>query len=307
MTRTLCAPAILDGVGLHGGQPARVEIRPARAGTGIVFQRADWPGASGIVPALFDRVVDTRLCTRIANAHGASVSTIEHLMAALAACGVSDAVVRVSGPEVPIMDGSALPFVGAIRAAGLRRLARPRRAIGIRRSVRVTDGARTAALHPAPRFGARFEIDFADGAIGAQALSLVLTGEAVIEALADCRTFARRGEIEALHAAGLGRGGSLENAVVVDGDRVLNPGGLRRPDEFVRHKMLDAVGDLALAGAPVIGRYEGVRAGHEMTSRLLHALFADPDAWEWVEPAPGQLPAIGPVRVPAAGEARIAV
>jgi len=306
MTTTIHAPVALRGVGLHGGQAAEVEIRPARAGTGIVFQRSDRPGLSGIVPALFDRVVDTRLCTCIGNAHGARIGTIEHLMAALAGCGVTDAVIRIDGPEVPILDGSALPFVEAIRSVGLRRLARPRRAIGIRRSVVVRDGARMAALHPAPRFGARFRIEFEEPAIGTQTLSRVLTGPAVIEELADCRTFARRAEIDALHAAGLGRGGTLENAVVVDGAAVLNPGGLRRADEFVRHKMLDAVGDLALAGAAVIGQYEGERAGHEMTNRLLHALFADPEAWEWVTPQPGQVPGLVPTPEQA-GRDRVAV
>lgn len=310
MTRTICEPIALEGVGLHGGIPARLEIRPARRGTGILFQRSDIPGPIGLIPARHDRVVDTRLCTRIANEHGASIATIEHLMAALAACGVSDAVVRVDGPEVPILDGSAAPVVEAIRETGLTRPAGPRRAIAIRRTVRVEDASRMAALHPAPRFSARFRIEFDDPAIGTQSLSLALAGEAAVEALADCRTFARRAEIEMLHRAGLARGGSLDNAVVVDGARVLNPGGLRRPDEFVRHKILDAVGDLALAGAPIIGQYEGLRAGHEMTSRLLHALFDQPDAWEWVDAAPGQLPSLGRTALPArraAAEARLAV
>ena len=307
MSHTVGDSVSLFGVGLHGGQPARIEIRPARPGTGFVFHRIDMPGARGIVPALADRVVDTRLCTRIANAHGASVGTIEHVMAALAGCGVSDAVLRIDGPEVPIMDGSAQPFVDAIQAVGLRRLSRPRRAIGLRRSVMVRDGDRMAALHPAPRFGARFRIAFEDAAIGEQALSLVLAGDGVVSGLADCRTFVRRREIEALHAAGLALGGSLDNAVVVDGPRVLNPSGLRRPDEFVRHKMLDAVGDLALAGAPIIGQYEGDRSGHEMTNRLLRALLADRDAWDWVEPAAGQLPCLGRTDLPAEEEARLAV
>jgi len=308
MLQTIAAPIALEGVGLHGGQRASLRLFPARAGTGIVFQRTDVPGAGGLVPARFDHVVDTRLCTRIANDAGVSVGTIEHLMAALAGAGVTDATVRIDGPEVPIMDGSARPFFEAIRRVGLRRLSGRSRAIRIRRSLRVVDGARSAALHPALRFGARFRIAFEDAAIGEQSLSLTLAGAAVFEQLAGARTFCRRTEIEALRLQGLARGGSLQNAVVVDGARVLNPGGLRMADEFVRHKMLDAVGDLALAGAPIIGHFDAVRGGHSMTNALLRALFAAPDAWDWVEPEPGRVPDLtGEIPPRPAEAARLAV
>lgn len=296
MARTISRTATFTGVGLHGGQPVRLSICPAPVDAGIVFLRTDVTGDAGRIPARFDLVVDTRLCTRLANAHGVGVGTVEHLMAALAGCGVTDALIRLDGPEVPIMDGSAAPFVDAILAAGVRDLGGLHRAIRIRRPVRIDLGDRSAALYPEARFDMGFRIAFDDAAIGQQALSLNLTGDGVIDALADCRTFGRLAEVERLRAHGLGLGGGLENAIIVDGDRVLNPGGLRRPDEFVRHKMLDAVGDLYLAGAPIIGRYAGDRAGHEVTNRLLHALFAEPGAWEWVDAAPGQVPMPSTVR-----------
>lgn len=308
MRRTVRTTVVFEGVGLHGGLAARARVRPARGG-GIAFLRTDLPAGTGRIPARHDLVADTRLCTRLANAHGATVGTVEHLMAALAGCGVTDALVEVDGPEAPIMDGSAAPFARRLLEAGLAPVEAPARAIRVLRPVEVRDGARLARLVPAPRFEMRFAIDFEDAAIGAQALALPLGGGAVLAELADCRTFGRLAEIEQLRRIGLGRGGSLENAIVVDGGRVLNPGGLRRADEFVRHKMLDAVGDLALAGAPLIARYEGERAGHEMTNRLLHALFAEPAAWQWVAPSPGQVPAAGPggPARSAGGETRIAV
>jgi UDP-3-O-[3-hydroxymyristoyl] N-acetylglucosamine deacetylase len=290
MRRTLRAAVECRGVGLHTGEPAQAVIRPADAGEGIRFRRADVAGEGGLIPARYDAVVDTRLCTRLGNAAGTSVGTVEHLMAALAGSGVTDALVEVSGPEVPIMDGSALPFLSAFARAGLADLDAPLAAIRVERPVEVESDGRRARLVPAPAAAMAFEIAFDDPAIGAQALDLPLAGDAVAEALADCRTFGLLAEVEQLRRLGLARGGTLENAVVVDRGRVLNPGGLRRPDEFVRHKMLDAVGDLALAGAPVIGRYEGVRAGHEITNLLLRALFDAPGAWSWCEAAEGTVP-----------------
>lgn len=279
MRSTVKSAVSFHGIGLHGGRPVRARIHPAEAGFGIRFRRTDVVPERGDIPARYDLVTDTTLCTRLTNAAGVSVSTVEHLMAAIAGCGVTDALITLDGPEVPIMDGSAAPFVRGIFGAGLAPLDGPHRAIRILEPVEVRDGERMARLVPAERFAVGFEIVFPDPAIGRQTLSRTLTGQAVLHELADCRTFGRLEDVERLRANGLGRGGSLENAVVVDGGRVLNPGGLRRGDEFVRHKMLDAVGDLALAGAPIIGRYEGERAGHEMTNRLLHALFARPSAW----------------------------
>ena len=216
------------------------------------------------------------------NADGVSVSTVEHIMAALAGTGVTHLLVDIDGPEVPIMDGSAWRFVQAILRVGLRTLPGPLRAIRILAPVREAESGALAELAPAPTLSIDFEIDFPHTAIGRQAKRLSMLNGAFVHELADCRTFCRREDVESMQARGLALGGSLDNAVVVEGDRVLNPGGFRRRDECVRHKMLDALGDLALAGAPILGAYRGVRAGHGATDRLLRRLFATPGAWEWV-------------------------
>ena len=286
MRRTLRTPARFGGIGLHGGAQVRAAVHPAAFGSGIRFRR----GAAAETPARFDLVSDTQLCTRLGEGD-AAIGTVEHLMAALAGAGVDDALVVVEGGEVPIMDGSARPFLEGLVEAGFEdRGAGPRRAIRILAPVEVVDGDKRARLEPADAFALDFTIAFADPAIGRQALALELSGNRFAEDLADCRTFGHLAEVEELRRLGLARGGGLENAVVVDRGRVLNPGGLRRPDEFVRHKMLDAVGDLALAGAPILGRYVGALAGHGMTNRLLHALFARPQAWEWAEAGPDRVP-----------------
>lgn len=267
------------GQGLHSGRPVRMRILPASANYGIWFKRTDLRDIDPMIPARHDAVVDTRLCTVLGNRDGARVGTVEHVMAALAGAGVDNALIELDGPEVPIMDGSSRAFAEAIAAAGLASVAGERRRIRVLAPVEVTDGDRLARLEPADGFEIDFEIDFPDAAIGRQAARLRLTPGAFGRELADCRTFCRAAEVTAMRAAGLALGGGLDNAVVVDGAQVLNPEGLRRADEFVRHKMLDAVGDLALAGAPIHGRYVGRRAGHEMTARLLAALFASPLAW----------------------------
>lgn len=267
------------GQGLHSGRPVRMRILPASANYGIWFKRTDLRDGDPMIPARHDAVIDTRLCTVLGNRDGARVGTVEHVMAALAGAGVDNALIELDGPEVPIMDGSSRAFAEAIAAAGLARVAAERRRIRVLEPVEVIDGDRLARLEPADGFEIDFEIDFPDAAIGRQAARLRLAPGAFGRELADCRTFCRAAEVTAMRAAGLALGGGLDNAVVVDGDRVLNPEGLRRTDEFVRHKMLDAVGDLALAGAPILGRYVGRRAGHEMTARLLAALFARPLAW----------------------------
>jgi len=287
MRRTLVSPVHFRGVGLHGGQPVSMVVGPAPAGTGILFRRTDAGAGARPVPARYDQVAGTRLCTRLENADGVSVSTVEHLMAALSGCGVSDALISLDAPEGPVLDGSALPFVRAFLAAGFCGLPGAIRAIRILAPVEIRDGDRRAALLPAPRFEMDFAVSFADPAIGAQRLALALVGDAVVAELCDSRTFGILSEVEGLRRQGLGRGGSLDNTVVIDRGRVLNPAGLRRADEFVRHKMLDAVGDLALAGAPIIGRYVGEKAGHALTNRLLRALFARPGAWSWAVPAQG--------------------
>lgn len=282
MQTTLKRDVSLVGMGLHSGRPARLLLRPATQG-GIRFRRVDVTDRDNLIPARYDRVTDTTLCTLLSNEAGVSVSTVEHLMAALAGTGVTHVEIEIDGPEVPIMDGSGLRFAQAILKAGLRPLEGAARAIRILKPVVLEEkGGVYAALSPARTLSIDFEIDFAEAAISRQAKSLSMVNGAFLHELADCRTFCRRVDVEAMQARGLALGGSLDNAIVVDGDKILNPGGLRRADEFVRHKMLDALGDLALAGAPILGAYRGVRAGHGVTNRLLRALFATEGAWEEV-------------------------
>ncbi|MFK7945580.1 MAG: UDP-3-O-acyl-N-acetylglucosamine deacetylase [Paracoccaceae bacterium] len=288
MAQTLKYPVTIKGVGLHGGQPVNMIISPAPSGAGIVFVRTDVPASDAVVPARFDLVTDTQLCTKLTNSVGTSVGTVEHVMAALAGLGISDALLRLDGPEVPIMGGSSLRFIRWLTEVGVTETATHRPAIRMLREVRVEDGDKWAALSAAPEFRMDFRIEFTDAAIGAQSHQLVLKNGAFVGELSDCRTFGHLHEVEYMRSLGLARGGSLKNAIVVDRGRVLNPEGLRRPDEFVRHKMLDAVGDLALAGAPIIGQYTGVKAGHGLTNQLLRALFDTPDAWCWDKLAAGE-------------------
>jgi UDP-3-O-[3-hydroxymyristoyl] N-acetylglucosamine deacetylase len=279
---TLAAPAICAGVGVHTGQRVRLSIRPAPAGHGVVFVRTDVKDRDNRVPVAGDAVVQTRLGTVISNAAGVTVSTIEHLMAAFSALGVDNATVELDGPEVPIMDGSALPFIQLLDRAGFRRQEAPQRYIEILEPVIVEEGDKSAALFPCDRFEMFFEIEFPTEVIGRQSVDLVITEESFREELAAARTFGFVEEVEALRAAGLARGGSLENAVVIDGGRILNPEGLRFVDEFVRHKALDAVGDLYVLGAPLLGRFEGRKAGHGLNNAVVRALLARPSAWRVV-------------------------
>lgn len=281
MLTTLDRETTLRGTGLHTGRPVRLVLRPALSG-GIRFRRIDITDRDNVIPARYDAVSDTRLCTVLRNEAGVTVSTVEHVMAALAGLGVSHAVIDVNGPEIPIMDGSSRRFVSAILRAGLREIPGEVRAIRILRPIRDVQGDVVAELVPADVMSIDFEIDFPDAAIGHQEKSLNMKNGAFVHELSDCRTFCRRSDVEMMQANGLALGGSLDNAIVVEGEKVLNPGGFRRADECVRHKMLDAMGDLALAGAPIVGAYRGVKAGHGATNRLLRKLFAQPDAWEWV-------------------------
>jgi UDP-3-O-[3-hydroxymyristoyl] N-acetylglucosamine deacetylase len=275
---TLAAPAIFAGVGLHSGLHVRVAIRPAPAGAGVVFVRTDLPG-DNLIPCRGDMVSQTRLNTVVSNEAGASVSTVEHLMAALAALSIDNAIVELDGPEVPIMDGSAEPFVQLLDRAGRRRQEAERRYIEVLEPIEVVDGDKRAALLPSPAFEIFFEIEFDSRVIGRQQVDLVVDEESFRTELSDCRTFGFVHEVEALRRVGLARGGSLDNAVVIDGDEILNAEGLRRPDEFVRHKALDAVGDLHVLGQPLLARFEGVKAGHALNNLVVRALLERPDAW----------------------------
>ncbi len=277
MQTTLRSAITFQGVGLHSGRPARMTIRPASAEHGIWFKRTDIALGDTLVPARWDAVEVSPLCTRIVNGAGVSVSTIEHVMAALAGCGVHNALIEIDGPEVPILDGSAAPFVRGLLSRGVRRLVAPVRAIRILNSVSVHTSGGWARLSPADGTTMRFHIAFEDAAIGAQTKTLNLANGSFVRELCDSRTFCRRADVDQMRAHGLALGGIPgENAVVFDGDRV-ESGTLRHADEPVRHKMLDALGDLALAGAPILGHYDGHKAGHAITNALLHELFSAHD------------------------------
>ena len=258
-------------------------VNPAPVDHGIVFRRTDLAAKGSRIPAQWDAVMPSKLCTLLANPQGATVSTVEHVMAALAGCGIHNADITIDGPEVPILDGSAVPFVRGFLAAGVVDQPAQVRALKILAPVEVRDGEAVARLDPAEAMEMDFRIDFADAAIGRQQKRLNLSNGAFVRELSDSRTFCRQSDVDFMRANGLALGGTLDNAVVVQGDRVLSPGGLRHKDEPVRHKMLDALGDLALAGGPVLGRYTGIRAGHALTNRLLRQVFATPGAWTWVE------------------------
>lgn len=283
MQHTVSRIIELSGVGLHSGAETVLRLLPAEIGTGLVFRRVDVTDRDNMIPARWDSVVDTRLCTVVANQAGVSVGTIEHLMAALSACGVDNAVLELDAPEVPIMDGSSAPFVDAINEAGLKTQAAPRRAIKVLKEVSVIDGDKIVTLKPG--IGSRFKagIDFAHPSIGQQSFEIELFSGDFETKISDARTFGFAHEAKALRAMGLALGGSMDNAVVLDEKAVMNPEGLRHSDEFARHKVLDAVGDIYIAGGPMIGHYEASKPGHNMNNRVLQALFADSQNWEWCD------------------------
>jgi UDP-3-O-[3-hydroxymyristoyl] N-acetylglucosamine deacetylase len=286
---TLKASIDCVGIGLHSGRRVQMALRPAAANHGIVFRRTD---LGRDIPARFDLVADTRLATVLADPADPTVrvGTIEHVMAALRGCGIDNALIEVDGPELPVLDGSAAHLVFLIDCAGIVAQEAPQRTIEVLRTVRVSDRSAFAEIGPArpSRDGLHLamSIVFAAPAIGRQALSLQLTPDSFRQELSRARTFALAEDIDRLRAAGMAQGGSLDNAVVVDAARVLNPGGLRMEDEFVRHKLLDAVGDLALAGAPLCGSFTAHRSGHGLNNRLLRALLGDASAWRVVGDTP---------------------
>jgi UDP-3-O-[3-hydroxymyristoyl] N-acetylglucosamine deacetylase len=274
------------GVGLHSGRQISMTLRPAPRDSGIVFHRTDIAAAGKqdpFVPAQWDRVVDTRLCTVIANDDGVSVGTIEHLMAALAGCEIDNLVVDVDGAELPVMDGSSDPFILLIESAGVVEQNAARRAIEILSPVQSGDAVRGVTFERGTVCSIDFEIEFDSAVIGRQRRRFEMVGDGFKQELAKARTFGFLADIEKLRSMGLALGGSLDNAVVIDEEQVLNEGGLRFTDEFVRHKILDCVGDLYLAGAPIIGEITALRSGHMANNQALHALFADPTAYRVVE------------------------
>ena len=282
--RTIASPAMFAGIGVHSGDRVRVVLKPAPTGHGVVFVRTDVVGCDNRIPARAELVGRTQLNTEITNAQGVSVSTIEHLMAAFAALGIDNVLVEIDGAETPIMDGSALPFIQILDRAGVKVQDAPRRMIEIVEPIEVRVGDKVARLTPAAGFQVAFELQYDSKAIGRQRIDLEVTETSFREELAPCRTFGFIKDIERLQAMGLGKGASLENAVGVDGDEIVNPEGLRMEREFVRHKALDAVGDLYTLGAQIIGRFESIKGGHALNNLLCRELLARPEAWRWRPP-----------------------
>jgi UDP-3-O-[3-hydroxymyristoyl] N-acetylglucosamine deacetylase len=253
-------------------------LLPAAPDTGVVFRRTD---AGAEILASWFNTIESQRCTILSNGEGITIGTVEHLMAALAGAEVDNAIVELDGPEVPIMDGSSSPFLFLIECAGLIEQETARRAIKVLKPITITEGGATASLLPDHGFSMSFEISFANTLISQQDICIVFDATSFKAELSRARTFGFLDEVDRLRSAGFGRGGSLDNVVVVSGDHILNAGGLRYADEFVRHKLLDAFGDLYLAGGPIIGRFRGVRSGHAQTRHLLAALFADTEAWRY--------------------------
>lgn len=271
-----------SGIGLHSGALTHMALTPAPIGTGVVFRRQDQFGPAAVIPARYDRVVDTRLGTTLGNAYGVKVATVEHLLAAIAGCGLTNVYVDIDGPEVPIMDGSSAPFVFLIECAGIATQQAFQQALRIRERVSVSDGDKWAELLPSDGFHAEIGIEFDSAAIGHQSYTFTFDAPAFKSQVARARTFGFRHEVESLRAAGLALGGSLSNAIVIEGDTVLNENGLRFHDEFVRHKLLDVVGDLALAGWPLLGFFRGHKTGHPLNNKLLREVYSRRSAWEIV-------------------------
>ncbi len=256
-----------------------MSLAPGSAGSGIVFRRTGIREEAAVVPAHWRNVTDTTLCTTLGNEHGTKVATVEHLMAALAGCGIDNAVVELDGPEVPIMDGSAAPFVFLIECAGVVTQELPRRPIRVLREIEVRQGKRWARLSPAEGLRIDFEIEYDNPLISRQVCRFAAGNGAFKAELSRSRTFGFAHEVDALHGLGLARGASLDNAVVDSGDKVLTASGLRYQDEFGRHTVLDSIGDLYLAGAALKGRMEGFCSGHTLNHRLLRKLFETEGAW----------------------------
>ncbi|ABK43267.1 UDP-3-O-[3-hydroxymyristoyl] N-acetylglucosamine deacetylase [Magnetococcus marinus MC-1] len=282
--RTLKNTVRCTGIGLHSGQKAYLSLQPAPANHGIVFRRTDLNNAR--VPAHVMNVKDTRLCTTISNNDGVSVSTIEHLLAAFAGMGVDNAIVDIDGPEVPIMDGSAAPFVFLLECAGVVDQNAPKRWIRIKRKIGVKDGDKMAQFEPGPGFHLSFLLDFDHPVLKRQQVGISLTETAFIKEVSRARTFGFVKEVEYLQANGLAKGASLDNAIAIGDYQIINEDGLRYEDEFARHKVMDALGDLYLLGTPIIGKFVGERSGHALNNLLLRALLAQADAWEMVEGYP---------------------
>jgi UDP-3-O-[3-hydroxymyristoyl] N-acetylglucosamine deacetylase len=283
MQTTLQQRAALSGIGVHTAQPVSITLHPAEADSGIVFYRADLDdGRDCEIPANFRHVSATDLCTTV-GVQGASVATIEHLMASFRALDIDNVLVEIDGPEVPVMDGSADAFIDALDQAGIQVLPAARRYLKILKPVRFESGSAFGEFRPYDGTRIEIEIDFPSALIGRQVYAADVDAAAFRKDLARARTFGFLADVERLWARGFALGASLDNAVVLGEDRIINPEGLRYEDEFVRHKALDALGDIALAAAPILGCYRSYRGGHKLNHQALETLFADPEAWTMVE------------------------
>lgn len=286
MQKTLKSPIQCNGVALHSGAETTIRLLPADVNTGIVFRRTDISADSEnvrLVPALYSNVVDTTLCTVIANSCGVKVATIEHLMSALWGMGIDNAMIEIDGPEVPIMDGSAEPFLFLLECAGVVEQKAPRKFIQITKEITFRDGEGIATIAPHNGFLLDVEIAFNDAVIGTQRGTYDFSRTSFKQMISRARTFGFAKDVERMRAAGLARGGSLDNAIVVGDNGVLNEEGLRFSDEFVRHKALDCIGDYYLAGHRISGKVSVRRPGHGINNKLMRALLADPSAWKLVE------------------------
>lgn len=281
LQRTLNKTTTISGIGLHSGARINLTMRPASANTGIIFHRTDTDQIVDI-KACSDNVVDTRLATVIGS-RGLTVSTIEHLMAALAAYGIDNLHIDIDGPEVPVLDGSAAPFIREIQQAGIRTLERCRKFIAIRKPLEIIEGEKRISIIPSRFFRISFDIAFDHPAISVQNFSMKFNTETFCKDIAEARTFGFLQEVEYLKANGLARGGSLENAVVIDDNGVMNPEGLRFSNEFVRHKILDAFGDFSLLGAPLLGHIRAFKAGHDLNAKMVRMIEENPSHWTYVE------------------------
>lgn len=280
---TIKARSTLKGIGLHSGHQIRMDLIPASENHGIVFIRTDIRQGDNVVAARWDHVVDTQLCTVVGNKNGVTIGTIEHLMSALRGCNVDNLRIEIDGPEVPAMDGSAMPFVEMIEKVGLQAQGAEKRFIRVLKEVTVEDNGKRVTLKPYEGSIFSGEIEFNHADIGQQRFETQLLNGNFKHDIAQARTFGFLHEVEYMRSRGLALGGSMHNAIVLDKDRVLNPEGLRFDDEFIRHKLLDAIGDLYLAGAPILGQYDGVKAGHAINNAILHALFSCADNWAYLD------------------------
>ena len=276
---TLRREVILTGTGVHSGAPASLVLHPAESGTGLRFIVTKRDRVIAEIPADVRFVKNLTLCTVIGDDNGVTIGTVEHLLSALRGLSVDNCVIEIDSKEIPIMDGSAADFVAAIDEAGIRKLATPRKYIKVLKPIRVQDGDCWGEIMPHSGFHLDVEIDFETSIIGRQRLSFEMSPDVFRKEICRARTFGFMSDVEKLWKAGLALGAKLENTVAIGDDRIMNPEGLRYETEFVRHKMLDAIGDLSLAGAPLLGAYRSVRGGHRLNANVLQALFADRDAW----------------------------